>query len=190
MPKILVFAGSARRDSVNKKLARAAASAVDGAGGQSTLLDLADFELPLYDGDVEAASGLPEAARRLQQAFRDHDGFCLACPEYNGSITPLLKNVIDWVSRPDGGEKGPSPYRGKTVLLVAASPGGLGGLRGLVHVRAILGNLGCLVLPDQRAFGHSLFPSPGPCRGRHRTQERGQIQSRLSAWGGHAPMIA
>jgi NAD(P)H-dependent FMN reductase len=163
-PKILAFAGSARRDSLNKKLAAAAADAAREAGAEITLIDLADYELPLYHGDVEAADGLPENARRLKRLFIDHDGLLVACPEYNSSITPLLKNTIDWVSRREGDDEPPLvAYRGKVVALVSASPGGLGGLRGLVHVRDIFGNLGCLVLPDQKAFSkaYAVFDENG-----------------------------
>jgi NAD(P)H-dependent FMN reductase len=163
-PRILAFAGSARRDSLHKKLVRVAAEIARAAGAEVTVIDLADYELPLYDGDLEAESGLPDNARKLKDLFVDHDGLLLACPEYNSSITPLLKNTIDWVSRQADPNEPPSAgYRGKVVALMAASPGGLGGLRGLVHVRSIMGNLGCLVVPEQKAFSgaHALFDDEG-----------------------------
>ena len=150
-PRILAFAGSARRDSFNKKVIRIAAEAAEQAGAEVTVLDLVDYPLPLYDGDTEAEDGLPENARNLKQFFLDHDGLMISAPEYNSSITPLLKNTIDWVSRPLEGEPPLAAYKDKVAVLMAASPGALGGLRGLVHVRAILQNIGVMVLPDQRA---------------------------------------
>ncbi len=154
--KILAFAGSARRDSLNKKLIRAAGEVARDAGAEVTVIDLADYELPLYDGDLEAESGLPDNAHRLKELFFRHQGLLLACPEYNGSLTPLLKNTIDWVSRRATLEEPPlACYQGKVVALMAAAPGALGGGRGLVHVRAILSNVRCLVLPEQKAFGRA-----------------------------------
>ncbi len=150
-PRILAFAGSARKDSFNKKLLRVAVRAAEEAGAEVTLLDLAEYSLPLYDGDSEARDGLPTNAAKLKQLFLDHDGLMIAAPEYNSSITPLLKNTIDWISRPADGEGPLAAYKNKVAVLMAASPGGLGGLRGLVHVRAILQNIGVIVLPDQRA---------------------------------------
>ena len=151
-PRILVFAGSARSASLNKRLAAAAARAAQAAGAQATLLDLREYELPLYDGDLEQR-GLPPKLAELKALFKAHHGLLLACPEYNGSITPLLKNTLDWVSRPAPGEKPLECYEGKVAGLVAASPGALGGLRGLVHVRAILGGIRVLVVPEQAAIG-------------------------------------
>jgi chromate reductase len=149
--KILAFAGSSRAGSWNKKLAAVAASAARAAGGEATLVDLRDFPMPLYDGDLEASSGIPEHGLRMKKLFLAHDALLLACPEYNSSITALLKNTIDWVSRPAPGETPLQCFAGKVAGLCSASPGALGGLRGLVHVRAILGNIGVLVLPTQVA---------------------------------------
>lgn len=164
-PRVLAFAGSARRDSYNKKLVRIAADAAQAAGAEVTLIDLADYPLPIMDEDLEK-QGPPENARKLKQLFLDHDGLLISCPEYNSSITPLLKNVIDWVSRPYPGEPRLAAYIDKVAVLMAASPGTLGGLRGLVHVRAILGNIGVLVLPDQRAVpnAHQEFTTEGTLR--------------------------
>jgi chromate reductase len=150
-PRILAFAGSARKGSVNMLLVRVAAQAAAEAGAEVTTLDLGDYPLPLYDGDLEAQDGLPANAVKLKQLFLKHDGLMISAPEYNSSITPLLKNTIDWVSRPAEGEGPLAAYKNKVAVLMAASPGGLGGLRGLVHVRAILQNIGVMVLPDQRA---------------------------------------
>lgn len=153
-PRILVFGGSLRRDSVNQKLAAVAATGARQAGAEVTLFTLRDFPLPLYDGDLEAASGLPGNARRLKALFREHHGLIIASPEYNSSIPGVLKNAIDWVSRAESKDD-VSVFAGKTASLCAASPGALGGLRGLVHLRAILGNMGVVVLPDQVAVGQA-----------------------------------
>ncbi len=161
-PRILAFAGSARRDSYNKKLIRIAAEAAKVAGAEVTLIDLADYPLPIMDEDVEKA-GFPQNATSLKQLFLEHDGLLISCPEYNSSITPLLKNTIDWVSRPQPNEPRLAAYINKVATLMAASPGGLGGLRGLVHVRSILQNIGVIVLPDQRAVpqAHQAFDDTG-----------------------------
>jgi NAD(P)H-dependent FMN reductase len=148
-PSILAFAGSARKDSFNKKVLRIAAEGARRAGAEVTLIDLRDFPLRLFDQDLEAAEGAPAEAVRLKGLFVAHDGLLIASPEYNSSISPLLKNAIDWVSRPAKGEKPLVAFSGKVAALLAASPGALGGLRGLVHVRSILGNIGVVVLPDQ-----------------------------------------
>ena len=153
MTRILVFAGSARTGSSNQQLATVAAAQLREAGASVTHIDLRDHELPLYDGDLEAASGLPSAVQALKELFLAHDGLLIACPEYNGSITPLLKNTLDWISRPAAGEAPLAAYAGKVAGLVSASPGAIGGLRGLVHVRAILSNLGVLVVPAQFCLG-------------------------------------
>ena len=147
--RILAFAGSARDGSFNKKLIRIAADGARDAGAAVTLLDLRDYEMPIYDGDLEEGSGLPENAVRLRGIFAEHDGLLISAPEYNSSITPLLKNVIDWVSRPAGDDAMLKYIAGKTAALVATAPGALGGLRGLVHVRQILGNIQVTVLPNQ-----------------------------------------
>lgn len=161
--RVLAFAGSARGGSFNKKLLAVAAQGARGAGAEVTVVDLRDLPLPLYDGDLEERDGLPQNARELKRLFLAHQGLLLACPEYNSSITPLLKNTLDWVSRPAEGEAPLACYAGKVAGLVAASPGALGGLRGLVHVRAILSNINVLVVPEQVAVGkaHEAFDAQG-----------------------------
>ncbi len=151
--RILAFAGSLRKDSFNKNLVQIAVKGARAAGAEVTYIDLRDYTLPIYDGDLESAQGLPEAAKKLKQLFLEHDGLLLSCPEYNSSMTAVLKNTIDWVSRPLPNEPPLAGLAGKVAALMAASPGALGGLRGLVHVRAMLGNIGMLVLPAQVAVG-------------------------------------
>ena len=150
LPRILAFAGSLRRESFNKKLAAIAASGARKAGAEVTFINLEEFPLPLFDEDTESEQGMPENGARLKKLFIAHDGLLIAAPEYNSSITAVLKNAIDWVSRPAPGEPLPlMAFRGKAAMLMSASPGALGGLRGMVHVRSILGNIGVIVLPDQ-----------------------------------------
>lgn len=155
---VLVFAGSTRANSLNRRLARVAADMARAAGAQVTLLDLADHELPLYNADLEAR-GTPDAARRLKQVFHSHPAWLVCSPEYNGSYTGLLKNTIDWVSSPIKGDpewsSGTKPFAGKVVGLLSASPGALGGLRSLSHLTPLLMNLQCWVAPKQFALGRA-----------------------------------
>jgi NAD(P)H-dependent FMN reductase len=138
---------------VNLKLGRVACRIGEGLGASCKLIDPREYELPIYDGDLEEKEGLPPGAVELKKAFEAADGLLFCSPEYNSSITPLLKNLIDWVSRPASGDEAPlSAYRGKVAGLVSASPGGLGGMRGLVHLRSILGNIGVHVVPAQYAL--------------------------------------
>ena len=153
--RILAFAGSLRKGSYNKKLVAIAAQAAQEAGAQVTRLDLRDYPLPVYDGDLEDEQGVPENGVKLKTLFKEHDGFLISAPEYNSSITGALKNAIDWVSRPYENEPPLAGFKGKVAVLMSASPGALGGLRGLVHVRAILGNIGVIVLPDQIAVARA-----------------------------------
>ena len=155
MPKILALSGSIRRDSWNRKLIQTAVDATRAAGGDVTLIDLADYPLPLYNGDLEDKEGLPDNALRLKALFKDHDALLIASPEYNSSIPPLLKNAIDWVSREWQGESGLVPYQNKVAAIMAASPGSLGGMRMLPHLRQILNALGVLVLPGQFSLTHA-----------------------------------
>lgn len=162
-PKILVFAGSTRTDSYNKKLARVAAEALKKVGAEVTYLDLRDIPLPLYDGDLEKKE-FPENAKKLKQIFLNHQGLLISSPEYNSSIPGVLKNAIDWVSRPEKpDEESLACFKGKVAGLVSASPGGLGGLRGLVTLRSILGNIDVLVIPNQLAVprAHEAFNPDG-----------------------------
>lgn len=163
---ILAFSGSTRTASYNKQLVRIAADAAAKAGARVTLIDLRDYPLPVYDQDLEEREGLPPSARDLKELLMNHKGLLLACPEYNSSITPVLKNTLDWTSRAAAGEKPLACYQGKVAAVMSASPGSLGGLRGLVHMKAILGNIGVLVLPGQVAIAkaHEAFTDDGSLR--------------------------
>lgn len=150
-PKILAFAGSTRIDSYNKRLVKIAAAGAKAAGAEVTYIDLRDLPLPLFDEDLEAREGLPANARTLKDLLISHQGLLIASPEYNSSLTGVLKNAIDWASRPAPDEAPLAAFAGKVAAIMSTSPGGLGGLRGLVHLRSILGNIKVLVLPDQVA---------------------------------------
>jgi chromate reductase len=162
-PRILAFAGSTRRGSFNQRLVRAAARGAEAAGVGCSVIDLAEHALPLYNGDLEATGGLPDAALRLRGLFLDHQALLIATPEYNGSIPPLLKNTLDWISRSPEASPDLSPFSGKLAALLAASPGPLGGLRGLSVVREVLANLGVTVLPEQVTLrrAHAAFDAVG-----------------------------
>lgn len=164
MTKILAFAGSARKQSLNYRLVKIAAAGAEQAGAQVTVVDLADYPMPLFDQDLEAESGMPDNAHRFKQLLIDHDGFLISSPEYNSAFSPLLKNAIDWASRSQRSDEPPLvAYKGKTAAIMAASPGSLGGLRGLVFVRMLLANLGMIVLPNQVAVAnaHQAFDDRG-----------------------------
>jgi NAD(P)H-dependent FMN reductase len=163
MAKLLAFAGSARRESFNKKLILVAAEAARKSGAEVTVLDLEDLNLPIFNEDDEAEHGAPEGAERFKALLKSHDGIIIASPEYNSSISALLKNALDWASRSAKGEAPLEAFSGKVALLLSASPGGLGGLRGLVHLRSILGNIKVIVLPEQLAVGgaHQAFSDDG-----------------------------
>ncbi len=153
MLSVLAFAGSSREESFNKKLVRIAAAGARDAGARVTEIDLADYPMPLFNQDLEAQDGMPDPARAFKRLLIEHDGFLIASPEYNGAFSPLLKNALDWASRVESESEPPyAAYKGKAAALLAASPGGLGGIRGLVHLRMLLANLQVLVLPAQQTL--------------------------------------
>lgn len=158
-PKILAFAGSTRTDSFNKKLVKIAAAGAREVDVDVTVIDLRDYPMPLYDEDLEKKDGLPPATLKLKELLLSHNGFLISSPEYNSSISGVLKNTIDWTSRQGDDESPLSCFKDKVSGIMSASPGGLGGLRGLVHVRAILENIGVLVIPTQVAISkaHEAF---------------------------------
>jgi chromate reductase, NAD(P)H dehydrogenase (quinone) len=179
--KILAFAGSTRTGSYNKKLALAAAEAARTAGAEVTFADLRDFPMPLYDGDLEKEHGLPEATQQLRALLLAHDGLILSSPEYNSSISGVLKNAIDWASRPVPSETPLACFDGKVAVLLSASPGALGGIRGLASVRSILGNMKVIVLPDQLAVSKAqeAFDENGGLKDEKQRKTLESITSRL-----------
>lgn len=173
-PKIVAFAGSTRLESLNKKLVHVAVEAALAAGADVTLVDLRELALPLYDGDLETADGLPEGAKRLKALLRESQGILIASPEYNSTLTGTLKNAIDWATRPEADNEPPLvAFRGKTAAIMSASPGALGGMRGLVTLRMLLGNIGVLVLPDQVTISaaHEAFNENGALKDEKKTRQ-------------------
>ena len=152
--RIIAFAGSTRSDSFNKMLVKIAAKGAEEEGAEVTLIDLKDYSMPLYDGDLEADQGLPENALKLKKLFQEHHGFLIASPEYNSGYSAVLKNTLDWISRPASKDEPLlSAYDGKVASIMATSPGALGGLRGLYQLRELLMNMNVTVMPQMRAIG-------------------------------------
>ena len=153
--KILVFAGSTRQNSFNRRLARQAAQMATAAGAEAMLLELGDLDIPMYNADLEAR-GTPLDVLCLKQLLWEHPAWVVCSPEYNGSYTALLKNTIDWASSPVAGDAtwsdGTLPFRGKVVGMLSASNGRLGGLRAQGHLAPLLMNLGCWVAPQAFAL--------------------------------------
>lgn len=153
-PKILILPGSTRTGSHNTKLAALAAKELTLHDVEVTRISLADYPLPLYDADLDARNGQPESAVKLKHMIMAHHGVFIASPEYSASVTPILKNAIDWVSRVrERGDPTYAAFKGRVFAIASASPGPAGGLRSLIALRQIL-ELGCgaLVIPEQVAI--------------------------------------
>lgn len=164
MKKILAFSGSLRAGSYNQKLVKIAAEGAREAGAEVTVISLSDYPMPLFDEDLEAASGKSDGARELKDLFTRHDALLIASPEYNSMITGVLKNAIDWVSRVDSeGEPMLSAIAGKKAAIISASPGGYGGARSLGFLRPFLTNVKVEVLSDEFSLpkAHEAFDEDG-----------------------------
>jgi len=163
-PRILAFGGSLRSASFNQKAAALAAEGARMAGAEVTLISLRDFPLPIFDADLESASGMPENACKLKELFLSHNGLIIASPEYNSTISAALKNAIDWVSRATEKHEAPlTALAGKTAAILAASPGGYGGARGLAQLRPFLENIRITVIEAQVtvAKAHEIIGADG-----------------------------
>lgn len=147
--KVLAFSGSTREGSFNKKLVQEAAKMAQQMGAIVTVIDLRDYPLPHYDGDLEAKEGMPENAKRLRQLMMGSQAIIIASPEYNSSVSGVLKNLIDWASRNEEGKPSREAFKGKKFAIMSASPGQGGGARGLVHLRAIIEGIGGEVVQQQ-----------------------------------------
>jgi NAD(P)H-dependent FMN reductase len=182
--RILFFAGSAREGSHNKKLARLGTNIANANGIPATFADLGDYPMPMYDGDLETRGGVPENAAKLKALLEAHHGVFICSPEYNASITPLMKNTLDWISRiKDDGGLPTQVYRSRVFAVGGASPGRFGGMRSLTHLRVIMElGLGCLVLPDQLAVpvAHEAFDDHGHLRDKALQQKYKEIIQRLA----------
>jgi NAD(P)H-dependent FMN reductase len=180
----LFFAGSSRAGSYNKKLAKLGAMIADANGIPATFADLGDYPMPLYNADIEAAEGPPENARKFKALMQAHSGIFIASPEYNASITPLLKNTLDWVSHTrDEGEAPLQVFKTRVFALGSASPGGMGGLRSLITVRTVLElGLFALVLPDQFAVprANDAFDEQGHLKNKDSQESFKQLIQKLA----------
>lgn len=150
--KLLAFAGSLRKDSYNKKLAKIIAQSAEKAGAEVTLIELNDYPMPLFNEDDESKDGIHPNALKFKQLMNESDGFLIASPEYNGAYSGVLKNIIDWASRQADGEGMLESFKGKYATLFSTSPGAFGGLRGLNHLRILLSGIGTTVTADQVAI--------------------------------------
>lgn len=191
--KLLIFAGSTRLASFNRKLAHAAADLARAAGAEVTHLELADFDIPMYNADLEA-QGTPADVMKLKQLMYEHPAWIICSPEYNGSYTALLKNTIDWVSSPvkadPAWQDGFKSFSGKVVGMLSASPGALGGLRSQSHLVPLLLNAHCWVAPQAFALGHAgdAFDANGELvNDAHRKNVQAVIDQVLFAAGRLAP---
>lgn len=149
--KILAFAGSLRKQALSKRVVKTAIKGAENAGAEVTYVDLRDYPMPIYNLDDHEKSGFDEPALRLQGLFTQHDGFLIATPEYNGSLSAALKNAIDWVSRPSDLYPRSAVFAGKFAAIMASSPGSLGGVRSLAHLRGVLTSVSVNVLPQEIA---------------------------------------
>ncbi len=186
-PKLLIFAGSTRLASFNRKLAHAAAGLARAAGAAVTHIELSDFDIPMYNADLEAR-GTPADVMKLKQIMYEHPAWIICSPEYNGSYTALLKNTVDWVSSPVKGDpawqEGFKSFSGKVVGMLSASPGALGGLRSQSHLAPLLLNAQCWVAPRAFALGHAgdAFDAQGELiNDKHRSSVQAVITQVLDA---------
>ena len=187
--KLLIFAGSMRQNSFNRRLAAAAAALAREAGAEVSHIELADFDIPMYNADLEAR-GTPADVMRLKALMFEHPAWLVCSPEYNGSYTALLKNTIDWVSSPVTADPawadGFKPFTGKVVGMLSASNGALGGLRSQSHLAPLLLNMQCWLAP--KAFALSRAADAFDARGAlvdeaHRKSVRAVIDQVLWAAG-------
>lgn len=152
-PKILSFSSSTRKDSFNKKIVKVATEGAQSAGIETNYIELKDFSMPFYDGDLEAEHGLPENAKKLKKLFLQYDALLIGNAEYNSSITAIWKNTIDWLSRQETPDETPLiAFKDKIAVLISASPGQWGGIRSMMDTRNILENIGVTVLPITRSL--------------------------------------
>jgi NAD(P)H-dependent FMN reductase len=147
--RVLAFSGSLREKSLNRKLLSNTVEGARSAGAEVEVLDLRDLDMPIYNGDLEEAEGLPPVVLEFTKRVRASDGILIASPEHNASVPSVLKNTIDWASRDRDGQERGFCFDGKLVALIAASPGKHGATRGLSHLRQILGNIGATVIEPQ-----------------------------------------
>ena len=159
----MAFAGSLRERSLNKRVLKTAIRGAEKAGAEVTYIDLRDYPMPIYNSDDHERDGFDENALKLQGLLVEHDGLLIASPEYNGSLPAALKNAIDWASRLSDRYERSRIFQGKVAAMMTASPGSLGGVRSLAHLRGVLTSLGVIVLPQEVAvtFAEDKFAGEG-----------------------------
>ena len=150
-PKILAFAGSLREHALSKRVLKIAIKGAEKAGAEVTYVDLRDYPMPIYNLDEHEKNGFDEKALAFQALLTQHDGFLIASPEYNGSLPAALKNAIDWASRPSDKYPRSAVFSGKFAAMMSSSPGSLGGVRSLSHLRGVLTSISVNVLPQEIA---------------------------------------
>ena len=184
MVRLLCFAGSTREGSYNKRLARLAQHIAAANGVEAVFVDLADYPMPLYNGDLEAQDGPPIKAREFKALLGEYQGVFIASPEYNSSVTPLLKNTLDWVTRVRAkGESGLEVYRSRVFAIAGASAGYYGAMRSLLHLRQILEvGIGAHVIPQQLALprAHDAFEADGSLKDRNHQDMLKHVVERLA----------
>ena len=172
--RLLFFAGSAREASFNKKLALLGHHIAEANGIEAVFVELKDYPMPIYNGDIEAAEGPPERARAFKALLGEYQGVFIASPEYNSSVTPLLKNTLDWVTRVRAkGETGLEVFKIRVFAISGASPGYYGGMRSLLNLRQILAvGIGALVIPEQLALPRAMdaFEADGSLKDRNQQE--------------------
>jgi chromate reductase len=172
--RLLFFAGSAREASFNKKLALLGHNIAEANGIEAVFVELKDYPMPIYNGDIEAAEGPPERARAFKALLGEYQGVFIASPEYNSSVTPLLKNTLDWVTRVRAkGETGLEVFKSRVFAISGASPGYYGGMRSLLNLRQILAvGIGALVIPEQIALPRAMdaFEADGSLKDRNQQE--------------------
>ncbi len=184
MTKLLAFSASTRKDSFNSKLLPILVSGARHAGADVTVINLADYPMPIYNGDDESENGMPASAQTLLTLLSQHDGLLIATPEYNGFFPPLLKNTLDWMSRTDpSGQSGLRHFQGKVAAISSASPGGFGGVRSLMATRQYLTILGLTVIPEQITISraHTAFNEKGELQDARQQQQATEVGARLAA---------
>lgn len=179
--KVLAFSGSLREGSLNKKLVIEASEIARQMGAKVTVINISDYTAPLYDGDLEAKSGMPAKAKQLRQLMIESNAIMIASPEYNGSLSAALKNVIDWASRSEDGKPSREAFKGKKFALMSASPGAGGGARGLAHLRSIIENVGGTVIQKEVIVPNSFeaFGADGKLKNQQTKQELKQLVQQL-----------
>ena len=172
--RLLFFAGSAREASFNKKLALLGHHIAEANGIEAVFVELKDYPMPIYNGDIEAAEGPPERASAFKALLGEYQGVFIASPEYNSSVTPLLKNTLDWVTRVRAkGETGLEVFKSRVFAISGASPGYYGGMRSLLNLRQILAvGIGALVIPEQLALPRAMdaFEADGSLKDRNQQE--------------------